>query len=262
MQIRVLGCYGSASVVKEGSVCKRYHSSCFQINESTLIDAGSISGSLDLHEMTKIRTIFLSHAHLDHIHSLPFVAESLFGKIKQPVVIASTEEVLASLKEHIFNNSIWPDFTAIPNQLHPILRYQTIKPGVPVRVNGLKVTAIAVNHLVPAVGYLVEDRVSAFVYSGDTYQTEEIWDRASRLKSLKAVFMESTFPDRMGELALLSKHLTPALSYQEFLKIRREEISLYLYHMKVPYLDEIKKDVKTIPHKKGRLLKDGLLITL
>jgi ribonuclease BN (tRNA processing enzyme) len=260
MQVSVLGCYGSASIEKEGSIHKRYHSSCFQVNETTIIDAGSISGSLSISEMAKLRTIFLSHAHLDHIHSLPFVAESLFGKIKQPIVIASTEEVLAALKEHIFNNSIWPDFTAIPNKSHPILRYKTIKPGVPVITEGLKITAISVNHIVPAVGYLVEDRLSAFVYSGDTYQTEEIWDRASRLKSLKAAFIESTFPNRMSALALVSQHLTPALTYQEFLKIKKEDIPLYLYHMKVPYLDEIKKDVKDMPGKKGRLLKDGLFL--
>ncbi len=262
MKVRVLGCYGSAFFKKEKGVCTHYHSSCFQVNDAVLIDAGTASGPLDIKELVRLRYVFISHAHLDHTHSLPFMAENLFGKIKHPVVIISTEKILESLKAHLFNNHIWPDFTAIPNKSNPILRYETLKVGVPVEREGLKITAIAVNHTVPAVGFLVEDRKSAFVYSGDTYKTDEIWDRASRIKSLKTAFIESTFPNRFSELAFLSKHLTPELTYQEFLKINKKDIPFYLYHMKVPYLDELKKDVGMIKDKRVHLPQDGLVLDL
>ena len=171
MRVRVLGCYGSASFEKKGPLWRHYSSSCLQVNETVLIDSGTIHGPLNINEMENIRAIFITHAHLDHICGLPFMAETLYGRIKRPVVIASTEEILASLKRHIFNDIIWPDFTAIPNKSDPVLRYQTIKAGVPVSVEGLKITAIQGNHTVPTVGYLVKDSQSAFIYSGDTYKT-------------------------------------------------------------------------------------------
>lgn len=260
MKVRVLGCYGSALFREEKGVCTHYNSSCFQINETVLIDAGTGIGSLSIKAMAKLRYIFISHAHLDHIYSLPFLAENLFGKIKHPIVIISTEKILESLKTHIFNNHIWPDFTAIPDRLNPILRFETMKVGVPVKREGLKITAVHVNHTVPAVGFLVEDGQSAFVYSGDTYKTDEIWDQASRLKSLKAAFIETTFPNQFLELAFVSKHLTPELTYQEFLKMNRKDISLYLYHMKVPYLDALKKDIGRLKDNRVHLLQDNLVL--
>ncbi len=262
MKVRVLGCYGSLFSTEGTDHCTHYHSSCFQVNETMLIDAGGANEPLTLDAMAKLRYVFLSHAHLDHTHSLPFMAENLFGKIKQPIVIVSTEPVLASLKNHLFNDQIWPDFTAIPDRINPILRYEVIEAGVPVVREGLTITAVPVNHTVPAVGFLVEDRQSAFVYSGDTYKTEEIWDRASRIQSLKAAFIETTFPNRFGALAEVSKHLTPELTYQEFQKIQQKNIALYLYHMKYPYLDELKKDIARINDGRVHLLQDGLVLEI
>ncbi len=260
MKVRVLGCYGSSFYKEVRGVCTHYNSSSFQINETVLIDAGTASGPLDFDALAQIRYVFISHAHLDHTHSLPFMAENLFGKIKKPIVIIGTEATIDALKAHLFNNRIWPDFTEIPDTINPILKFEVMKAGVPIEVERLKVTAIYVNHTVPAVGFLVEDGHSAFVYSGDTYSTDEIWDRASRLKTLSAAFIETTFPDRFTELAFISKHLTPKTTYQEFLKIKQKEIPLYLYHMKVPYLDELKKDIAKLKDNRVHLLQDGQVL--
>jgi ribonuclease BN (tRNA processing enzyme) len=261
MKVRVLGCYGSLFTTEEEGRCAHYHSSCFQVNESVLIDAGGANGPLNLAAMAKIRYVFLSHAHLDHTHSLPFMAENLFGKIVQPIVIVSTEPVLSTLQRCLFNDQIWPDFTKIPNPENPTLRYEPIEVGRPMVREGLTVTAVAVNHTVPAVGFLVESGSSAFVYSGDTYQTEEIWDRASRLPSLTTAFIEMTFPNRFGALAEASKHLTPELTYREFLKIQKKEIVLHPYHMKYPYLDELRKELSQIEDPRIHPLQDGQVLT-
>jgi ribonuclease BN (tRNA processing enzyme) len=226
------------------------------VNETILIDAGIINGTMSVDEMRNLKMIFLSHAHLDHLHGVPFMAEHLYGHLSRPLTIAGTAGVLSAVKTHLFNNAIWPDFSAIPNRTHPILRYKTIREGVPVSIANLKVTAISVNHTMSAVGYLVEDAQSAFVYSGDTDETEAIWDYAARKKTLKAAFIEASFPNRLEKLAHLAKHLTPKSAYQEFLKMNKKEIPLYLYHMKVPYLSEIEKEVKALP-RNVRMLTDG-----
>ncbi|HLG22951.1 MAG TPA: 3',5'-cyclic-nucleotide phosphodiesterase [Candidatus Manganitrophaceae bacterium] len=262
MRVRVLGCYGADFYEKEKRRSKRYNPSGFLLNQSVVLDAGTICGALTLPELAKIRYVFLSHAHMDHIQSLPFLAEILFGKIQSPIVIVGIDEVVAVLKKHFFNDALWPDFTRLPTPEHPILRYQTIEIGKPMQVEGLEVTAIRVSHIVPTVGFIIEDDRSAMVYSGDTWETEEIWKAASRTDRLKAVFIESSFPDQLSMLAKITGHLTPGITHREFKKIKRPALPLYVYHMKPPYLAEIKKQVRELKNKNIHLLRDGQVIEL
>lgn len=260
MKVRVLGCYGADFYEERRGKAIRYNPSGFLINQSVAIDAGTLCGALTLPELTRIRYVFLSHAHLDHIQSLPFLAETLFGKIQHPVVIVSIAEVIEVLRRHFFNDHLWPDFTRLPTPENRILSYQVIPVGKSVEVEGLKVTAIHVSHIVPAVGFIIEDGPSAIVYSGDTWKTDELWKVASQIENLKAIFVESSFPDQFSELAMVSGHLTPQLTFQEFKKLNRPDLPLYIYHIKPPYLDEIRKQVKGLGNKAIRLLRDGQVL--
>lgn len=260
MKIRVLGCHGGDFYENNRGKTKRYNPSGFLVNDAVVLDAGTICGALTLPELLKLRYVFLTHAHMDHIQSLPFLSEALFGKIERPVVIVSIGEVINALQKHFFNDVIWPDFTRIPSASKPILQYQTIKVGEAFEVEGLRMTAISVSHIVPTVGFIVQDDHSAIVYSGDTWETEEIWKAASGIEQLKAIFLESSFPDELSRLAKLSGHLTPKSTYQEFQKIRRPDLPLYVYHMKPPYLAEIQKQVKAMKGRKLRLLEDGQVL--
>lgn len=256
MRVRVLGCYGADFFEKENGKAKRYNPSGFLINRTVVLDAGTVCGALTLPELSALRYIFISHAHFDHIQSLPFLAETIFGRISTPIVIVSVDEVIQTLKKHFFNDHLWPDFTKLPSE-NPILRYQSLSVGTPMEVEGLRITAIRVNHLVPTIGFLIEDDTSALIYSGDTWETDEIWKAASKVDRLKAVFVESSFPNHLGDLAAASGHLTPTLSYREFQKIKRPDVPLYIYHMKPPYLEEIRKEIASLHNKNIQLLEDG-----
>jgi ribonuclease BN (tRNA processing enzyme) len=80
---------------------------------------------------------------------------------------------------------------------------------------------VAVNHVVPAFGYVIEDDHSGVVFSGDTGPTEELWQVARSCSNLKGVFLECTFPGDMAWLADLARHLTPALYAEEMKKLGR-----------------------------------------
>ncbi|NKE69795.1 3',5'-cyclic-nucleotide phosphodiesterase [Candidatus Manganitrophus noduliformans] len=257
MRVKVLGCYGADFYEKKNGKAIRYNPSGFLINKSVALDAGTLCGALTLSDLSKVRYVFISHAHLDHIQSLPFMAEILFGKIQNPVVIVSIAEVIEVLRKHFFNGHLWPDFTRLPTPENRILSYQVIPVGKPVEVEGLKITAIQVSHIVPAVGFIVEEDRSAIVYSGDTWKTDELWKVAAQIDHLKAIFVESSFPDQLSQLAMISGHLTPQLTLQEFNKIHRPDLPLYIYHMKPPYLDEIRRQVKGLRSKGVHLLRDG-----
>lgn len=261
MRIRVLGCYG-AEFYQGGKTPRRYNPSGFLFNQSVLLDAGTICGALTLSELKALRYIFLSHAHFDHIQSLPFLAETLYAKLDQPIVIISIPEVINVLQKHFFNDALWPDFTRIPTEKRPTLCYQTMEPGKPVEVEGLRVTAIQVSHIVPTVGFIVEDPKAAIVYSGDTWETSDIWQAASQVNRLKAIFLESSFPDQLSSLAKISGHLTPQLTYREFQKIQRPDLPLYVYHIKPPYLGEVKKQIKALHNENIHLLEDGQILNI
>jgi hypothetical protein len=47
----------------------------------------------------------------------------------------------------------------------------------------------------------------------------------------------------MIELARISKHLTPALLMQELRKLDRDDISVYAYHLKPAYKDQILREL-------------------
>ncbi|KKK62014.1 hypothetical protein LCGC14_3008580, partial [marine sediment metagenome] len=49
----------------------------FLIDDVLLLDAGTIGAVLSEDEQWGIRNIILTHAHLDHIKSIPFLADNI-----------------------------------------------------------------------------------------------------------------------------------------------------------------------------------------
>ena len=255
MKIRVLGCYGA-----ELSDC---NTTGFLINRSVLLDAGTICTALNLSEQRKIRYVLLSHIHMDHTKGLTSLSENLFAEKKwETVIIISTREILKELKEHFFNDRIWPDFTKIPNRRKPLFRLKTIREGETIEIDGLRVRAFRVNHIVPSVGFLIREKNGSLLFSGDTYRTDRIWKAASQDPCLKAAMIEVSFPNALEKLAEASKHLTPDLLFQEFLKIKKPHLPLYIYHVKPRYLSRITRELTRLQIKGLTLLKDGLVFEI
>ncbi len=231
MKVRVLGCHGS-DLVLDGRNRHQCRTSGFVINRTVMLDAGTVAAALRQEEIRRIRHILISHLHFDHIKGLPTMADTLVDEGGEPVSLASTQSVLDGLTAYIFNDRVYPDFLRLPDPSRPIFRQTPLVPNADVSVGELRVTPVPVNHLVPTVGFIVRDQRSALLYSGDTHVTEEIWARAAQEPNLKAAFIETSFPDELGDLAKVSKHLTPALFAQEFKKIGKPDLPVYVYHLK------------------------------
>ena len=116
MEVRILGC--------SGGVGADLRTTTIMIDKDILIDAGTGLGDLNMTEMSRIRHIFLTHSHLDHITSIPFLVDTLFERIREPITIHAQQATIDALKAHIFNNVIWPDFTKLPNAHTSVLQYQ------------------------------------------------------------------------------------------------------------------------------------------
>ncbi len=219
----------------------------FLVDGGLAIDAGAITPVLEIEEQRAVRHILLSHSHMDHTASLPFLIENGFADGHGTVSIYSARAVLANVRRHLFNNDTWPDFSRIPNHLYPTVRLVTIEAGTPFVVDGLpsgpvEVTAIPVNHSVPTVGFLVRQGASSLLFTSDTGPTERVWEAANAAADLRLLITECSFPSRLQEIADVSRHLTPATLAGELAKLR-PDIPVALYHFKPPYIGELGDEI-------------------
>jgi ribonuclease BN (tRNA processing enzyme) len=257
MKIRVLGCHGSDQLLIEKDGSRQCGACGFLVNGTLLIDAGTVGSRLSLDEQRSIRHVLVSHIHFDHIRELPTFVDNLGDDHSVPTTVAGIGAVLKGIKQHIFNGAVYPNFFRLPRPDRPVLIAQTLEPGEERILSGLRVVPILVNHTIPTAGFIVQDRASAILYSGDTYRTDELWQVASRVPTLKAAFIETSFPNEMAELAKFSKHLTPALLAEEFAKIGRPDLPLYVYHMKPRFRDRIVRQLRDLAIPTLVVLEEG-----
>ena len=243
----MLGAYGGST--------PRHRQTSFLINGTIALDAGALTEALTLEEQSRVRAIVVTHSHMDHVASLPFLVENVFGRTEGPIEVSGTAGVVESLQLHLFNDALWPDFTRIPNHLLPTVRFRVVQPLTPVSVDGLTITAIPVDHTVPTAGYLLQDGKDAVIFSSDTGPTEEIWRVARETPSLRAIFVECSFPDSMEEVADVSRHLTPSRLRNEMTKFP-PGVPVNLYHMKPPTLPALRAEVSALASPRVRLLAD------
>ena len=199
----------------------RQYLTSFLLNETVAVDAGSLGLYRTPDEQARVRHVLLSHSHVDHLASLAVFVDNVYLTGPDCVTIHGSDAVLECLRRDVFNDRLWPDFIRLSVGRPPFLKLERLEPGRPLEVDGLRVTPVPVNHTVPTMGFIVEDRSAALVFSSDTGPTEEIWQRANAAANLKAVFLEATFPEALAEVAAVSAHLTPALFAAEARKVRR-----------------------------------------
>ena len=248
MKLRVVGCSG-------GSVKDRFLS-CFLLNDIVSLDAGGLTGALTLEEQLGIRHVIVTHTHLDHNCGLPFFLDNVFGQLEEPIVVYATVPVVRSLKTHMFNDELWPDFAKLPSEAAPTLRFQTIEAETPFQISGLTFTPIAVDHLIPTVGILVEDSSGAILYTSDTGPTERVWEVASSHPRLKCVITEISFASDDDALARASGHMTPRILAAELRKLTGK-VPVLVTHTKPGHLPRIEKELASMGLVGVELIEQG-----
>jgi ribonuclease BN (tRNA processing enzyme) len=250
MKIKVLGCSGAA--------LPGHHLPGLLVDGKILFDAGSLTNVLDVKAQLKIENIFITHAHLDHVIGIPFLADNIIIRnIRHKVNILGIRPVVRTIKKDLLNSSVWPDFTVIPRIQNGILNLIELKASQSVKINDYTITPYKVNHSVPAVGYLVEDkRKRRFFYTGDTGPFDATWNKLGT-EPLHCLIIEVSFPNRMRKIAIQTGHLTPQLLRKELLKVKQVPERIYITHLKLQYFKTIKKELQQLRINNLRLLRDG-----
>ncbi len=251
MQIEVLGCFGG--------VDPKHNPVTLMLDEKILLDAGSVVSILPLERQKKINSILLTHSHLDHIKDLCFLADNFVMMGKGPINVYGTKEVLDMLKKNVMNNKIWPDFFEIKGKKgKTVLTLNPIEKGDVVTINGkYTVEALQTNHSVSSSGYLIGCGDKYIAYTGDTGPCPALWKRLNDVKNLKALFIETSFPSQNKELALITGHLTPSLLMSELENFNNKKTKIYIFHIKPPFLEQIKAEFCQLQNKSIYILDDG-----
>jgi len=250
MKVKVLGCSGSEVI--------GHMPPGFLVNDAIMLDAGTITAALSIGALRKITDILISHPHLDHIKSLMFLADNIMGRTKKPVNIRTIPKVIDAIRKHVMNNIIWPDFTRIPTARNPVFAYKPMRSGEPVKINGLTVKAIPMNHPVPTVGFLADDGKSSILYSADTGPNEGLWKEAAQASNLKAIIVDTSFPNSLVRIAEESGHLTPAQLHNDLARASVDNgVPIYIYHIKPVHEKKVINELRALGRKNVKILQEG-----
>lgn len=248
MRLRVLGCAGGSA---PGSQL-----SCYLLDDVLAVDAGALTTALDFRAQRRVQDILLTHAHLDHVWTLPLFLANRFGGPPVPCRIHGASYTLETVRQHLFNDRIWPDFTEAVRESVPLVQFAPIDPGDVRPVLDYEVTSIALVHAVPSQAYLVRKGRSSLLICGDTYATDRLWEVADATPDLRAVLIECSFPSRYDGLARASLHLTPRLLSHELGKLHAK-VPVLVTHIKPEDRAEVVAELEAVGDPRLRVLRDG-----
>jgi cAMP phosphodiesterase len=236
MHLKVIGCSGGIG----GSL----RTTSMLLDHDVLIDAGTGVGDLGLEELVRIDHVFVTHSHLDHVTSIPFLADTVGAMRSQPLIVHALPETIADLKQHLFNWKLWPDFTKIPSEAQPLLQFSPVTVGEPVVIAKRTITPVPANHVVPAVGYALDSGRASLVFTGDTCGSPAFWQAVNTIGNLRYLIIETSFPDAERELAIQARHLCPSLLVEQLAELK-QSAEVFITHLKPGDSDRIMQEIST-----------------
>ena len=251
MRIRILGAHNLQSS------CTRQ--SAYLVDGVLAVDMGGFSSALSSAEQGEVLAILLTHRHFDHTRDIPTLGLLTLDNPRQ-IDVYSLPETLESVRAHLLDGDIYPDFTKKLTDAPPKYRFHPVEPGVPFDVLNYKVKAIPQPHPVASVGYIVKsDSGGCWAYTGDTGGDLLPFFQESELAP-QAMFVDVTFPSRSEFLAKLTGHLTPSLLREQVLEATKAKLSLpkmVAVHIHVPEREEVIREVKSLAGELGIDLSSG-----
>lgn len=245
MNVRIIGGHGGVS--------PGYRATSYLIDDILLIDAGSVASGIPISEQKNIDYILISHAHLDHITDLAFLADNCFGLRPKPFDVRAHAPVAQAIRDHLLNDIIWPDFTKLPNAKNPTMSLTAFETEKSFELGPYTILPVSVNHQGGAQGFLIEKAGKSLLFTQDTGPTDLIWKYARERQNLVGIFSEVSFPNEMHKVAMDSQHHTPETMAVEVQKMP-PEIPIYLGHLKPNFEAQLINEIKALNNKRLHIL--------
>jgi len=247
MRLKVLGAYGASDA--------EHNLTGYLLDDWLAVDAGTLTSKLSVAQQARIQGVFITHPHADHIRDLPHLIHNRFSQQAGTLTVFASKEVMDLLSKNVFNGIVWPDFSGIVSPLtnKPAVQYRALTPGKRIVFNDVGLTAVNVDHQIPAAGVIVEMGGQAIVFTGDTGPTQEIWKRTNKTQNVVAVVTEASFPNDQQSLADETAHLSPQTFGDELKKIT-VDAPVYASHRKIPYERDIESQIRNLRDRRARVL--------
>jgi len=256
LEIKVLGCSGAKSVGKSPT--------SFLIDKQLLIDCGAVVSKLgSKFILDNLECVLLTHSHFDHIMELPFLLELLLQGRKQPFKVYASADSIRSLYSNIFNYECWPNLFEIAEKENVDIKLAEFANLKQFRIDEYKITPVLVNHTIPTHGFIIDNGVKSFGFTGDTYVTDSFWENCNKKDNLKAVIVDVSYPGHMSDAAEITKHMTTDNLIQELNKLNSKDVKILLSHMKPQLAEEIKAEISGIQSDFNiTILEDGMTVNI
>lgn len=228
----------------------------FLVNDEVAIDAGALGLLADLARQERVRHVFLTHEHVDHIATLPIFLENVYVPGPDCVELLGLADVLEFLHRDVFNGRVWPDFFELSTRDDRFVQATPLTLLEPVVRAGLAITPLPVSHGIDTFGLLVDDGRRAVAFPSDTGPTEALWRHLAASPRLDAVFLEVSFPNRLADLAARTGHHCPATFAREIARLGRD-VRWIVVHRKARYAGVIARELATLGLKHVELVEPG-----
>jgi len=235
MKLHVLGCAG-------GIGGRERHTTCLMLDHDLVLDAGTGLCTLDIESLAAIDHVFLTHFHLDHVAGLALMVDAVQGRRSKPVTVHASAPVIDSLKRHLFNWELWPDFSVIPDLSRPALAWSPVEAGRAVEIGGRTLVPHAVNHTHGALAYFAHAGRHGFLFTGDMASTPALWQALAGDPRLEKVIVDCSFPNAEAQVAERSMHFCPA-SLIEDVRAMPASVEFLIYHLKPGQEDRIMEEL-------------------
>ena len=252
--IRILGSSGTKTA-KSGMTS-------IQISPSAVIDAGNIIVGMG-DKIGDIEHIFLTHSHMDHIQDIPFILDLLYERQEKTLNVYGLPETIESVEKMIFNDKIFPDFSQIKllRSNHNALTFHRIDMDFRCTIDNVEIRPFPTSHTVPSCGYIIKKGEYSIMFTSDTGPNREMWEILNSDCTITALITEVSFPNECEKLAMTSKHYTPSMLARDLKELKRDDLRIFLMHLKPLYREKIVSELKELNLlKNGGVLSDGSVV--
>jgi ribonuclease Z len=174
---------------------ERRHTTCLMLPEVGIVfDAGTAFFRVTSRVRTPEISIFLTHAHLDHIAGLTFILSTFAAGTLQRAHVYGTEGTLAAVRQHLFAQPVFP--------IMPRYEFHPLEARVQIPAGGV-LTHMPLVHPGGSTGYRIDwpDRSLAFITDTTVDGSYTDFVRGASL-----LIHECYFPDGHGDWAKTTGH--------------------------------------------------------
>ena len=225
----------------------------FLLNKKNTIDAGSLIKYINV-ATTDLECIWLTHSHLDHIIDIAYMLDNYYALRKKTLIIAGLPETIKAIKDNFLNDTIWPDFSKIKliSGAGMVVDYKEVIIGQKyVLSENETIEPFETDHTVESCGYIYSKNDKSIMITADTLSLSNAIKILNTRKDINSLVVECSFPSELEKLAINTKHLTPKLLFNSLKLLIKDDIKIYINHIKQSYREKIIKQISKEAHKIG-----------